>query len=113
MIRLKMKNYNMILSSGKINKQEYLTGGETQPSNQKQTIEQARFIYSPLGKAFERKTKLIKDKGKNQISGIKETGKEITESNEIPKNNFNIDRNVVSREKQTEIFNRLVKERTL
>ena len=113
MIRLKMKNCNMILSSGKINKQEYLTGEEIQPSNQKQTIEQATFIYSPLGQAFERKTEIIKDKGKNQIIGIKESGKQITESNEIPKNNFNIDRNVVSREKQTEIFNRPVKERTI
>ena len=42
------------LSSGKINKYEYLTGEEILPSNQKQIIEQARFTYSPLGKAFEK-----------------------------------------------------------
>ena len=43
------------LSSGKIAKYEYLTGEEMLPSNQKQIIEQAKFTYSPLGKAFEKK----------------------------------------------------------
>ena len=38
------------LSSGKI---EYLTGEEILPSNQQQIIQQAKFTYSPLGKAFE------------------------------------------------------------
>ena len=42
------------LSSGKINKYEYLTDEEILPSNQKQIIEQAKFIYSPSGKAFEK-----------------------------------------------------------
>ena len=41
------------LSSGKIDKHEYLTGEEILPSNQQQIIEQAKFAYSPLGKAFE------------------------------------------------------------
>ena len=45
------------LSSAKIHKYEYLTGKETLPSNQKQIIEQAKFIYSPLGKAFEQNPK--------------------------------------------------------
>ena len=35
------------LSSGKIDKYEYLTGGEILPSNQQQIIEQAKFTYSP------------------------------------------------------------------
>ena len=33
------------LSSGKIDKYEYLTGEEILPSNQKQIIEQAKFIF--------------------------------------------------------------------
>ena len=37
------------LSSGKIDKYEYLTDVEILPSNQKQIIEQAKFTYSPLG----------------------------------------------------------------
>ena len=40
------------LSSGKIDKHEYLTGEEILPSNQKQIIEQAKLTYSPHGKAF-------------------------------------------------------------
>ena len=49
------------LSSGKIDKYKYLTGEEILPSNQRQIFEQAKFIYSPLGKAFEKQTKTIKD----------------------------------------------------
>ena len=40
------------LSSGKIDKYEYLTGEEILPSNQQKIIEQAKFTYSPLGKTF-------------------------------------------------------------
>ena len=42
------------LSSGKIEKYEYLTGEEIVSFNQRQIIEQAKFAYSPLGKAFEK-----------------------------------------------------------
>ena len=38
------------LSSGKIDKYEYLTGEEILPSNQRQTIEEVNFVYSPLRK---------------------------------------------------------------
>ena len=51
------------LSSGKINKYEYLTGEERLPSNQPQIIEQAKFTYTPLGEAFEKQTKTIEDQG--------------------------------------------------
>ena len=52
------------LSSGKIDKYEYLTGEEILPSNQKQIIEQAKFTYSPLGKASEKKKNQLKIKEK-------------------------------------------------
>ena len=42
------------LSSGKIDTYEYLTGEEILPSNQQQIIQQAKFNYSPLGKALEK-----------------------------------------------------------
>ena len=45
------------LSSGKINKYEYLIGEEILLSNQKQIIEQAKFTYSPLDKAFQEQSK--------------------------------------------------------
>ena len=62
------------LSSGKINKYEYLTGEETLPSNQKQVTEQAKFTYSPLGKAFEKQAKTIEDQGEKQIKPIQNRG---------------------------------------
>ena len=43
------------LSSGNIQKYEYLTGGDILPSNQQQIIEQAKFTYSPLGKLLKNK----------------------------------------------------------
>ena len=55
------------LSSGKLDKYEYLTGEEILPTNQQQIIEQAKFIYSPLGKVFEKQTKTIEDQGKKQV----------------------------------------------
>ena len=60
----------LALSSGKIHKYEYLTGEDILPSNQ-QIIEQAKFTYSPLGKAFEKQIKTIEDKGQKQIDALK------------------------------------------
>ena len=42
------------------------------PSNQQQIIEQAKFTYSPLGKAFGKQTKTIKDQGEKQIKAIQD-----------------------------------------
>ena len=58
------------LSSGKTDKYEYLTREEILPSNQQQIIEQAKFTYSPLGKAFEKQAKTIKGQGERQIKAI-------------------------------------------
>ena len=60
------------LSSGKIDKYEYLTGKEILPSNQQQIIEQAKFTYSPLSKAFEKQIKTIKDQGEKQIKALED-----------------------------------------
>ena len=43
---------------------EYLTGKEILPSDQSRIIEQAKFTYSPLGKAFENQIKIIEEQGK-------------------------------------------------
>ena len=51
------------LSSGKIDEYEFLTGEEILPLDQRRMIEQARFTYSSLGKAFEKQTKTIEDQG--------------------------------------------------
>ena len=58
------------LSSGTIDKYEYLTGEEILPSNQQQIIQQAKFNYSLLGKALEKQIKTIEDQGKKQVKAI-------------------------------------------
>ena len=47
------------LSSGKINKHEYLTGEEIFPSNQNHITEQAKLTYSSLVKAFKNQPKIL------------------------------------------------------
>ena len=60
------------LSSNKINKYEYLTGEEILPSNRQQIIEQAKFTYSPLGKASEKQTKTVEDQGEKQFKALED-----------------------------------------
>ena len=55
------------LSSGKIDKYQYLTGEKTISSNQQQILEEAKFTYSPLGKAFEKQIKQLEIKEKNKL----------------------------------------------
>ena len=65
MVRLEMKNCNMILTEKqqkfqhclkKIDKYEYLTGEEILSSNQREITEQAKLAYSPLGKTVKKHT---------------------------------------------------------
>ena len=93
------------LSSSKIDKYEYLTGKDILPSNQKQIIEQAKFTYSPLGKAFEKEIKTIEDQGERQIKAIQNQGEIKT----IKKYTNNEDSPLIP--KQKEIFNNLADER--
>ena len=58
------------LSSGKIHKYEYLTGEDILPSNQQQMIEQGKFTYFPLGKAFEKQIKTIEDQDQKQVKAL-------------------------------------------
>ena len=54
------------LLSGKIDKFEDLTGEEILISDERRVIEQTKFLYSPLGKAFEKQIKTIQDQEKNK-----------------------------------------------
>ena len=56
------------LSLDKIHKYEYLTAENILSSNQQQIIEQAKSIYSPLGKVFEKQLKI---KGTKTSRGFK------------------------------------------
>ena len=66
------------LSSGKIDKYEYLTGEEILPAGKQQMMEQAKFTYSPLRKAFEKQIKTIEDQGKKQIEALENLKKRET-----------------------------------
>ena len=81
------------LSSGKLNKYEYLTGEEILPSNQQQIIQQAIFNYYPLGKAIEKQIKTIKDQGEKQVvalESLKDSDKKLTSIKDfIPTKNLN------------------------
>ena len=61
------------LSSGKIHKYEYPTGKDILPSNQQQVREQAKFTYSPLGKAFEKQIKIIEDQHQKQVKALEDS----------------------------------------
>ena len=63
------------LSSGKIDKYEYLKSKEILPPDQRRVIEQTKFIYSSLGKGFEKQIKTIEDQGEKQIKALKERPK--------------------------------------
>ena len=81
----------LALSSGKIDKYEYLTGEEILSSDQRRVIEQAKFTYSPLGKALEKQRKTIGDQRIKQVQALKalksEANKELESIEGIfPKN---------------------------
>ena len=59
------------MSSVKIDKYEYLTGEETLPSDQSKIIEQAKFTYSPLHKAFQTEIKTIEEQEIKQVETLK------------------------------------------
>ena len=73
------------------------------PSNQQQIIEQAKFTYSLLGKAFEKQIKAIEDQGKKQVDALENLKpKEETKPIEDKSNN---------QSKATIIFNELINKR--
>ena len=58
------------ISSGKIDKYEYLTSEEILALDQRTVIGRAQFAYSSSGKAFEKQTKTIEEQSKKQIKAI-------------------------------------------
>ena len=93
------------LSSRKLHKYEYLAGEDMLPSNQQQIIEQTKFTYSTLGKAFEKQIKTIEDLGEKRIKAIKEQIMFET----IEKYAYNAE-DPLYISKQKEIFNKIVDE---
>ena len=75
----------LALLSGTIDKNEYLTGEEILPSDQRRVIKQAKFTYSALGKTVAKQTKTIEDQGKKQIKTTEDHEEQLVESNEVIK----------------------------
>ena len=91
------------LSSGKLHKYECLTGEDILPSNHQQIMEQTKFTYSPLGKAFDKQIKTIGDQGKKQVDALEKlTPKEEIKPIEDTPNN---------QSKAKIIFNELINKR--
>ena len=59
------------LLSDKIDTYDYFTGAELLPADQSRIIEQTKFTYSPLGKAFEKQIKTIEEQGIKQVEALK------------------------------------------
>ena len=89
------------LSFGKIDNYEYFTNEKILLSNQRQVTEQAKFTFSPLGKAFEKQTKAIEEQGGKQIDAITNQNERLTA---LTKKNDHKDSHRV-------IFEELVKEK--
>ena len=54
-----------------IDEYEYRMSEEILPPDQSRVLEQAKFIYSPLGKAFEKQIKTKEGQGKKQVEALK------------------------------------------
>ena len=91
------------LSSGKIDKYECLTGEEILPPDQRRMIEQAKFWYSPLGKAFEKQI-TIEDQGEEKLKVLEKHGKQLVKYSNETKSSIH--------SKQKRIFEGLVDKRT-
>ena len=59
------------LSSGKIDKCEYLTGEDILPYDLSRIIQQEELTYSPLSKAFEKQMKAIEEQWKKEVEFLK------------------------------------------
>ena len=94
------------LSSSKLDKYEYLTGEEILPSNQQQIIQQAKFTYSPLGKAIEKQIKTIEDQGKKQVKANQDNEQSV----DINKDDDDKDKLLLSREREIlkDIYNKRI-----
>ena len=89
--------------SGNIKKYEYLTGEHILPSNQQQIIEQAKFSYSPLGKAFEKQIKTIENHDEKQVDASENL--KLKEEAKATEDKFN------NQSRATIIFNKLINKR--
>ena len=68
-----------VLTREKVDKYEYLTSEEILPQDQRRVIEQAKFTYFPLGKAFKKQIKTTEDQGEKHLA-LEDQGKQPVKS---------------------------------
>ena len=59
-------------------------------SDKTRMIEQAKFTYSPLGKAFEKQIKTTESQSKKQTKATEEHGKQLAKSNAFVFHSLNL-----------------------
>ena len=69
------------LSSRKVDEFDYLTGEEILLSDQRRMTKEAKFTYSPLGKAFEKQIETTENQGEKKIKATEEHGKPLVKYN--------------------------------
>ena len=93
------------LSSGEIDKYEYLTGEVIIPPYQIRVMGQVKFTYFPLRKAFEKqKKKTIEDQGEKHKNVLEQHGNQLIKCN-------NEKKEYSEHSKQKEIFEELATKR--
>ena len=107
MIELKMRNYNMILTERQLKNQLYhpeklininILQVKKYYRDQSRIIKQAKFTYSPLGKAFEKQIKTIEDQGEKQIKALKGHGKQLVKYGDEKESSTNSKQKGISEE---------------
>ena len=96
------------LSSGKLHKYEHLTVEDILPSSKQQIIEQARFTYSPLGKAFNKQIKTIEKQGKKQVDALNTLKSDNNQKLQIKNENI-IPKSVFASDEAKEEINKILK----
>ena len=91
------------LSSGKIDKYEYLTGEEILPFDQSRVTEQAQFTYSSPGNPFQKQITTIEDQGEKEIKALEEHGKQLVK--------YNYEKESLTHSEQKEIVEELANRR--
>ena len=66
--------------------------------DQSRIIKQAKFTYSPLGKAFEKQIKTIEDQGEKQIKALKGHGKQLVKYGDEKESSTNSKQKGISEE---------------
>ena len=90
------------MNIGKIDKYEFIIDEEILSSYHSR-IEKAKLTYSPLGKVFEKQTKVIEEQRRNQIEAIEEHRKQLVKSSS--------EKESLALLKQKDIFEELAKGR--